>query len=154
MRSKWWKFFIFPAICMQLNLVNVHVIFHCFLYRIGWGIVNLYGFWVPFLCSNNQIFVFFIHCRTKDKQKRPALYWIRARKQTNPGSRPFFPKGHYLIWVWLISCSRRCPIVCWTWRHCVVFLTSVLRAKSLIFHYYWESDVSGYWLVLTVLLNN
>ena len=136
--------FTFLTACMQLNLITVHVIWlHCFVYRLGWENVNLYGFWVPFLCSDSLIFVFFIQCRTKDKQKRPALYWIRARKQNSPGSRPFFAKGHSLIWVWLISCSRKCPIVCSTWRHCVVFLISVLRARSLIFLYYWESDVSG-----------
>lgn len=142
------KYAFFPTVGMQLNLVNVYVIWlRYFVYK--WEkMLTCMAF--EYLFSNNLIFVFFIHCRTKGKQKRPALSWIRARKQTNPDSRQYLPNGHCLIWVWLINCSRKCPIVCLTWRHCVVFSISVLRAKSLIFHYYWESDVSSWCFVLTV----
>lgn len=106
--------------------------------------VKLYDFEYLFSVLTTGFFFFFIHYRTKDKQEKHTLYLIRARKQSSLGCRPSVLSGLSLIWLWLTSCSRKCLIVCLTWKHCVAFLISELRARSLTCRYYWESDVSGW----------
>lgn len=134
--------FIFLTACMQLNLVTVHVIWlRCFVYRLG-GRMSTHGFWVPFLCSDSLIFVFFIQCRTKDKQKRPALCWIRARKQqsrqqTVLSKRPLFDLSVIdQLFKEMSYCLLDLKALC-------SILNQRAQARSLIFLYYWESDVSG-----------